>query len=49
MRALFDTSMLVPVFFEEHEHHKRSMQAFLGADRKHDCCAAIASPKFIPR
>ncbi len=40
MRALFDTSMLVPVFLEHHEHHERSLQAFLGAERKRDCCAA---------
>ena len=39
MRALFDTSMLVPVFLEHHEHHERSLGAFVGADRKHDCCA----------
>lgn len=40
MRALFDTSVLVPVFLEDHEHHERSLQAFLGADRRRDCCAA---------
>lgn len=32
--------MLVPVFLEDHEHHERSLQAFLGAERKRDCCAA---------
>lgn len=40
MRALFDTSVLVPVFLEDHEHHEHSLQAFLGADRRLDCCAA---------
>jgi len=40
VRALFDTSVLVPVFLEDHEHHERSLQAFLGADRRRDCCAA---------
>lgn len=40
MRALFDTSVLVPVFLEDHEHHERSLQAFVGADRRRDCCAA---------
>jgi len=39
LRALFDTSILVPVFLEDHEHHERSLKTFLGADRKHDCCA----------
>jgi predicted nucleic acid-binding protein len=39
LKALFDTSVLVPVFLEDHEHHERSLHAFLGADRKRDCCA----------
>jgi predicted nucleic acid-binding protein len=40
LRALFDTSVLVPVFLEDHEHHGRSLQAFLDADQRRDCCAA---------
>ncbi|MFZ0677233.1 PIN domain-containing protein [Candidatus Binatus sp.] len=40
MRAFFDTSVLIPVFIEDHEHHERSLKAFLNADKKHDCCAA---------
>jgi len=39
LRSLFDTSILVPVFLEDHEHHERSLRAFLAADRRHDCCA----------
>jgi predicted nucleic acid-binding protein len=37
---LFDTSVLIPVFLEEHEHHERSLRAFVHAERKRDCCAA---------
>ncbi len=40
MRAFFDTSVLVPVFLEDHEHHERSLNAFVEADKKRDCCAA---------
>lgn len=40
MRALFDTSVLIPVFMEDHEHHERSLRAFVEADKRQDCCAA---------
>ena len=40
MRAFFDTSVLIPVFIEDHEFHEPSHQAFLEADKKLDCCAA---------
>ena len=40
MRAFFDTSVLIPVFMEDHEHHERSLKAFVAADQKRDCCAA---------
>ncbi|MDO8434494.1 MAG: PIN domain-containing protein [Candidatus Binatus sp.] len=40
MRAFFDTSVLIPVFLEDHEHHERSLNAFVEADKKRDCCAA---------
>ena len=40
MRALFDTSVLIPVFLDDHEHHERSLKAFVEADKKRDCCAA---------
>ena len=32
--------MLIPVFIEDHEHHERSLRAFVDADKKQDCCAA---------
>ncbi|MGH7812863.1 MAG: PIN domain-containing protein [Candidatus Binataceae bacterium] len=40
MKAFFDTSVLIPVFLEDHEHHERSLAAFLGAGKARDCCAA---------
>lgn len=40
MIAFFDTSVLIPVFLEDHEHHERSLKVFVGADKKRDYCAA---------
>jgi predicted nucleic acid-binding protein len=40
VKAFFDTSVLIPVFLEDHEHHERSLNAFAGADKKRDYCAA---------
>jgi predicted nucleic acid-binding protein len=40
LRAFFDTSVLVPVFIDDHEHHERSLKAFVDAEKKRDCCAA---------
>ncbi|HET7840653.1 MAG TPA: PIN domain-containing protein [Terriglobia bacterium] len=40
MKIFFDTSALIPVFLEDHEHHERSLEAFVAADKKHSCCAA---------
>ncbi len=40
MRAFFDTSVLVPVFLETHEHHERSLRVFVDATKRQDCCAA---------
>ncbi|MGH7838263.1 MAG: PIN domain-containing protein [Candidatus Binataceae bacterium] len=40
MKAFFDTSVLVPVFLEDHEHHERSLRVFAGADKKQGYCAA---------
>ena len=40
MRFFFDTSVLVPVFLEEHGHHEGSLKTFLKANRGKDCCAA---------
>jgi predicted nucleic acid-binding protein len=40
MRTFFDTSVLVPVFLEDHEHHQRSWNAFVEADKRSNYCAA---------
>jgi len=40
LKAFFDSSVLVPVFLEDHEHHDASLEVFLKADKKHGCCGA---------
>jgi predicted nucleic acid-binding protein len=40
VRHFFDTSVLVPVFIDQHIHHEASLRAYLKADKKHDCCGA---------
>ena len=40
MKYFFDTSVLVPVFVDEHPHHEASLAAFLRADKKHASCGA---------
>jgi len=40
MRVFFDTSVLLPAFLEDHEHHDASLKAFLKADKRNGCCAA---------
>ena len=42
MRVLFDSSVLVPVFYADHIHHEPSAQAFLAA-RKDDSFCALRS------
>ena len=40
MKGFFDTSVLVPVFYGDHVHHKASLDLFLGFDKTTGCCAA---------
>jgi predicted nucleic acid-binding protein len=40
VKAFFDTSVLVPVFVDEHPHHTASFAAFLHAEKKHASCGA---------
>jgi len=40
VKWFFDTSVLIPVFMEDHEHHEASLAAFVVADKKQACCAA---------
>ena len=40
MKAFFDSSVLVPVFYGDHEHHGRSIAAFKKYGRAEACCGA---------
>jgi predicted nucleic acid-binding protein len=40
VKALFDTSVLVPTFLGDHEHHEASLDAFLRFGKRQACCAA---------
>jgi predicted nucleic acid-binding protein len=40
VKAFFDTSVLVPVFYGDHVHHQASLAAFLAFDKSSGCCAA---------
>jgi predicted nucleic acid-binding protein len=40
MKALFDTSVIVPTFLGDHEHHKASLNAFVRFEKREACCAA---------
>ncbi len=40
MRSFFDTSVLVPAFIEDHEHHEASLAVFLKANKVRDGCSA---------
>lgn len=40
MKGFFDTSVLVPVFYGDHAHHRRSLELFISFDKTTGCCAA---------
>jgi predicted nucleic acid-binding protein len=40
MKYFFDTSVLVPVFVDDHVHHEASLAVFSRSDKKHAICAA---------
>lgn len=40
MRVFFDTSVLIPVFLEDHQHHDASIKLLLKTDKKNGWCAA---------
>jgi predicted nucleic acid-binding protein len=40
MKGFFDTSVLVPVFYGDHVHHKPSLDLFVRFDKTSGCCAA---------
>ena len=40
MKAFFDTSVLVPVFYCDHIHHEASLELFIQFDKSTGCCGA---------
>jgi predicted nucleic acid-binding protein len=40
VKVFFDTSVLVPTFLGDHEHHEASLDAFLRFGKHQACCAA---------
>jgi len=40
MTAFFDSSVLVPVFYGDHVHHKASLERFIQFDKSSGCCGA---------
>lgn len=40
MKAFFDTSVLVPVFYGDHIHHAASLDLFIQFNRSTGCCGA---------
>lgn len=40
MKAFFDTSVLVAVFFGDHVHHEASLALFIQFDQSTGCCGA---------
>jgi predicted nucleic acid-binding protein len=40
MKGFFDTSVLVPVFYGDHVHHKASLELFIQFDKSTGCCGA---------
>jgi len=40
LKTFFDTSVLIPVFLGNHQHHQASLEAFANIDRRSGYCAA---------
>jgi predicted nucleic acid-binding protein len=40
MKGFFDTSVLVPVFYGNHIHHRASLDLFVQFDKSTGCCGA---------
>jgi predicted nucleic acid-binding protein len=40
VKAFFDTSVLVPVFYGDHVHHRASLALFIQFDKTTGCCGA---------
>lgn len=46
MKFFFDTSVLLPCFLEDHEHHEASLRAFLKAGKEQASCGAHSLAEF---
>jgi predicted nucleic acid-binding protein len=46
MRFFFDTSVLIPCFFENHVHHEASLRAFLEVEKQQGSCGAHTLAEF---
>ena len=40
MKAFFDTSVLVPLFYRDHLHHRPSQEVFIQSNQSTGCCGA---------
>src|SRR5579863_8652239 len=40
MKGFFDTSVLVPVFYGDHVHHRASLDLFIKFEKSNGCCGA---------
>jgi predicted nucleic acid-binding protein len=40
MKRFLDTSVLVPVFYGDHQHHDSSLALFVSCDQTSSCCGA---------
>jgi len=40
VKGFFDTSVLVPVFYGDHIHHRASLELFIHFDKSTGCCGA---------
>ena len=40
MKGFFDTSVLVPLFYRDHVHHRPSQELFIQFDQSTGCCGA---------
>ena len=49
MKFFFDTSVLLPCFLEEHEHHEASLSAFSKPMKGKAVAERIALPNYMRR
>jgi predicted nucleic acid-binding protein len=49
MKAFFDTSVLVPVFYGDHVHHQASLDLFIQCDKQRAAVERTAWLRSTPR